>query len=92
MEFVVLYTVREGVDRPRLFETYPRHKAYFEAFHAAGGGLIALGPFRTADPAGGSMGIFASRGDAERFIADDPFVTEGLADPRILEWDAVHFE
>lgn len=92
MEFVVLYTVRDAVDRSRLGEVYPRHKAYFEAFHAAGGGLIALGPFLTADPAGGSMGIFTSREDAERFIAKDPFVTEGLADPRILEWNAVRFE
>jgi uncharacterized protein YciI len=92
MEYVAMYNVREGVDRSRIFEVYPRHKAYFEAFRAAGGGLIALGPFLTADTAGGSMGIFSSREDAERFIAEDPFVTEGLADPRILEWDAVRFE
>ncbi|MDQ0730718.1 YciI family protein [Arthrobacter sp. B1I2] len=92
MEFVVLYDVREGTERARLLEVYPRHKAYYEAFRAAGGGLIALGPFQTPDPAGGSMGIFASREDAERFIAQDPFVTEGLADPRILEWNAVRFE
>jgi len=84
--------MREGVDRSRLLEVYPRHKAYFEAFRAAGGGLIALGPFQTADPAGGSMGIFTSRQDAERFIAEDPFATEGLADPRILEWNAVRFD
>ncbi|WP_314196418.1 hypothetical protein [uncultured Arthrobacter sp.] len=44
------------------------------------------------DSAGASMGIFTSREDAERFIAGDPFTTEGLADPRILEWDAVRFE
>ena len=92
MEFVVMYSMREGVDRSRLLEVYPRHKAYFEAFRAAGGGLIALGPFQTADPAGGSMGIFTSRQDAERFIAEDPFATEGLADPRILEWNAVRFD
>jgi uncharacterized protein YciI len=87
-----MYSMREGVDRSRLLEVYPRHKAYFEAFRAAGGGLIALGPFQTADPAGGSMGIFTSRQDAERFIAEDPFATEGLADPRILEWNAVRFD
>ena len=92
MEFVVLYSLREGADRSRLLEVYPRHKAYYEAFRAAGGGLIALGPFQTADPAGGSMGIFASRDDAERFIAEDPFVTDGLAEPRILEWNAVRFD
>lgn len=92
MEFVVMYSLREGIDRSRLLEVYPRHKAYFEAFHAAGGGLIALGAFQTPDPAGGSMGIFASREDAERFIAEDPFATEGLAEPRILEWNAVRFD
>ncbi|KIS27540.1 hypothetical protein TV39_10070 [Arthrobacter sp. SPG23] len=87
-----MYSLRAGTDRPRLMETYPRHKAYYEAFRAAGGGLIALGPFQTTDPAAGSMGIFRSREDAERFIAQDPFVTEGLAEPRILEWNAVRFE
>ncbi|MEO5321399.1 YciI family protein [Arthrobacter sp. CC3] len=92
MEFVVMYSVRAGTDRSRLMETFPRHKAFYEAFRAAGGGLIALGPFQTTDPAAGSMGIFSSREDAERFIAEDPFVTEGLAEPRILDWNAVRFE
>jgi len=92
MEFVVIYSVRAGTDRSRLMETFPRHKAFYEAFRAAGGGLIALGPFQTTDPAAGSMGIFSSREDAERFIAEDPFVTEGLAEPRILDWNAVRFE
>jgi uncharacterized protein YciI len=92
MESIVIYSLSEGVDRSRVMETYPRHQAYFEAFHASGGGLLALGPFLTPDPAGSSMGIFSSREDAERFIADDPFVVEGLAAPRILEWDAVRFD
>ncbi|TQJ59260.1 hypothetical protein FBY30_1508 [Arthrobacter sp. SLBN-83] len=90
MECVVLYTVREGVDRSRIMETYPRHKAYYQAFHADGGGLVALGPFQDPDPAASSMGIFTSRQEAERFVAGDPFVTEGLAEPRLLEWNAVH--
>ncbi len=38
------------------------------------------------------MGIFTSREDAERFIAGDPFTVEGLAVPRILEWNAVRFD
>ena len=29
--------------------------------------------------------------DADRFIAADPFVLDGLAIPRILEWNAVRF-
>lgn len=92
MEFIVLYSLNEGVEGSRILETYPRHEAYFKAFRAAGGGLIALGPFKTADPAGVSMGIFTSRQDAERFIAGDPFIVEALAVPRILEWDAMRFE
>jgi uncharacterized protein YciI len=92
MEFVVLYSLREGVDRSRVMETYPRHKAYYEEFRAGGGGLVALGPFQAAGPAGSSMGIFTSREDAERFIAGDPFTTEGLAEPRILDWNAVRFD
>ncbi|MFD7161017.1 YciI family protein [Kribbella sp. NPDC059898] len=90
MEYVVLYSLREGVDRARLLEVYPRHKAYYEKFHADGGGLIALGPFQPPEPTAGSMGIFSTREDAERFVTDDPFVLEGLATPRILEWNSVH--
>jgi uncharacterized protein YciI len=92
MEFVVMYSLSEGVDRSHILETYARHKAYFEAFHAGGGGLLALGPFQTTDSAGASMGIFTSREEAERFIAGDPFIIEGLAAPRILEWNAVRFD
>lgn len=92
MEFVVLYTLRQSADRSRILETFPRHRAYYEAFREAGGGLVALGPFQTADPAAGSMGIFTSREDAERFVEGDPFTVEGLADPRILEWNVVRFE
>ena len=92
MEYVVLYAIADGVDRARLMDVYPRHKAYFEAFHAGGGGLVALGPFSAPDPFAGSMGIFTSREDAEGFIAGDPFVLEGLADPRIVEWNVVRFD
>ena len=35
------------------------------------------------------MGVFATRDAAERFIAGDPFVTEGLAEARILDWNAI---
>ncbi|WP_251023760.1 hypothetical protein [Arthrobacter sp. ISL-65] len=44
------------------------------------------------DPAGASMAILTSREDAERFVAGDPFILEGLAVPRILEWNAVRFD
>ncbi|MFF2347088.1 YciI family protein [Pseudarthrobacter sp. NPDC058119] len=86
----MIYSLREGVDRSTVMAVYPRHKAYYEAFTAAGGGLTALGPFQSPEPGLSSMGIFTSRSEAERFIAGDPFVTEGLADPRLLEWNVVH--
>lgn len=92
MEFDVLYGMREGADRSRVLQTYPSRKDCYKAFRAAGGGFVGLGPFLTPDPAAGSMGIFTSREGAERFIAGDPFTTEGLAEARILEWNAVHFE
>lgn len=91
MESVVLYSMREGADRARIMEVYPRHKAYYEQFRAEGGGLAALGPFLTPDPVVGSMGLFTNRADAERFVAGDPFVTEGLAEPHVLDWDPVRF-
>ena len=91
MEFVVLYDIPAGADTVRLPEVFPRHKAYYEAFRAAGGGLVALGTFENP-LVNGSMGLFTSREDAERFVAADPFVTEGLAAPRILAWDPVRFE
>jgi len=42
-----------------------------------------------ADPvADGSMGIFRSREAAERFVANDPFIVEGVvARWRILDWN-----
>jgi uncharacterized protein YciI len=92
MESVVLYRLRDGVDRARVLEVFPRHQAYYEAFRADGGGLAALGPFLTPNPAASSMGLFTSREDAERFVAGDPFVAEGLAEPHVLDWDPVRFD
>lgn len=91
MEYVAFYAIRPGVDQKSLMEAYPRHQAYFEQFRAQGGGLLALGPFSSPDPPAASMGIFVSREDAEAFITADPFVTEGLAVPRIVEWDVLRF-
>jgi uncharacterized protein YciI len=74
-----------GMRRAR--EVYPRHSAYADEFGESGE-LLLIGTF--ADPvADGSMGIFLSRDAAERFVASDPFVTEGVVVGwRILDWNA----
>lgn len=75
MKYVVRYAVvaGRGGDLPVV---YPRHKAYLDAFEPAGD-ILGIGTFE--DPAvNGSMAIFASLDSARRFVADDPFVTEGL--------------
>jgi len=67
-------------------EVYPRHVAYLEQFNIDGE-VLMIGTF--ADPAAdGSMAVFRSREAAERFIAGDPFVTEGVvASWRVLDWN-----
>lgn len=92
MEAVVLYRIREGVDRSEVMAVFPRHQAYYEEFRAAGGGVVALGPFLSPNPVAGSLGLFTGREDAERFVAGDPFVQEGLAEPHVLDWDPVRFD
>lgn len=69
-------------------EVFPRHSAYADEFRASSDELLMIGTF--ADPAAdGSMAVFRSREAAERFVAGDPFVTEGVvAGYRILDWNA----
>jgi len=73
-----------GMARAR--EVYPRHSAYALEFGKSGD-LLMIGTF--ADPVtDGSMGIFRSRDAAERFVANDPFIVEGVvARWRILDWN-----
>ncbi len=71
-------------------EVYPRHRAYLDEF-AVGGEIWMIGTF--GNPATeGSMAIFRSLDAAERFIANDPFVTEGLVvEHSIREWNPLEF-
>lgn len=74
-----------GMARAR--EVYPRHVAYLEQFTASGE-LLLIGTFADA-AVDGSMAVFRSRDAAERFIAGDPFVTEGVVTGwRVLDWNA----
>ena len=53
--------------------------------------MTGIGTFD--DPvSNGSMGIFATREAAERFVSADPFVVEGLVVPDdVREWDPTTF-
>ena len=72
-------------------QVYPRHVAYLEQFNVDGE-VLMIGTF--ADPAtDGSMAVFRSREAAERFIAGDPFVVNGVvARWTIRPWNEVLFD
>jgi uncharacterized protein YciI len=65
---------------------FPAHKARLDAF-AAAGTLVGVGTF--GDPVGqGSMAIFTTREAAEAFVAEDPFVLNGVvASYEVRDWD-----
>jgi uncharacterized protein len=55
---------------------FPAHSERLDEFHRRGA-LLMVGPF--GDPqAEGSMAIFTSREAAEEFVAEDPFVLNGV--------------
>jgi len=85
MKFVVRYATVPGraADLPKV---YPLHKAYLDAFEPTAS-IIGIGTFE--DPlTNGSMAIFATLDAAQRFVAGDPFVTNGLVKPsEPVAWD-----
>lgn len=87
---IVKYVVRYQTVAGRaadLGSVFPRHKAHLDAFEPADD-IIGIGTFD--DPVtNGSMAIFASLDSAQRFVASDPFVLEGLVRPsEPLGWNA----
>lgn len=63
---------------------FPRHKVIVDAF-VARGEVLGIGAF--AGGREGSMGIFKDRAAAEAFVAQDPFVLEGLVTKyQIRDW------
>src|SRR5262249_56036995 len=73
--FVVLYSSADDVASEAPVH-FPAHKARLDEFHARGE-LLMVGTF--GDPqAEGSMAIFRTRQGAEEFVADDPFVRNGV--------------
>ena len=85
MKYVLFYQpAGDAMERMPAF--FPAHSALLGQFHEQGT-LLMTGPF--ADPVrDGSMSVFTTREAAERFMAADPFIANGLvASWRLLEWD-----
>lgn len=79
----VVIGVGSGATMEAILALFPRHKAVLDAF-VARGEVIGVGPF--ADRSG-NLAIFRSREAAEAFVAQDPFILEGvIASYEIREW------
>jgi uncharacterized protein YciI len=87
MKYVVLYESADDV-ASRAPEHYPAHKSQLDDFHRRGE-ILMVGTF--GDPQRqGSMAIFPTREAAESFVADDPFVLNGVIKRyEIREWDEI---
>jgi uncharacterized protein YciI len=87
MKYVVLYESADDV-ASRAPEHYPAHKSRLDDFHRRGE-ILMVGTF--GDPQRqGSMAIFPTREAAESFVADDPFVLNGVIKRyEIREWDEI---
>jgi uncharacterized protein YciI len=85
MKAVVLYQSADDV-RTKAPLHYPAHVARVEAFRARGE-ILMVGTF--GDPqTQGSMAIFPTRAAAEAFVAEDPFVLEGVVrSHEIRDWN-----
>jgi hypothetical protein len=80
---VVLYEPG-GASMDAIMAVFPRHKVLIGQF-AARGEVIGIGAFGGGGQ--GSMGIFKDRAAAEAFVAQDPFVLEGLVKGyKIHDW------
>jgi uncharacterized protein YciI len=87
MKYVMFYEAAEDF-RSKAQVHFAAHRALWSRFHAEGT-LLLVGPF-TDEPAGSAMGIFTTRAAAEAFVAEDPFVSEGVvARWTIREWNEV---
>jgi uncharacterized protein YciI len=83
MKAVVFYAA-QPVSMDQVMAVFPRHKVCVNAF-VERGECLAIGPF--GDPIKeGSMAVFRDRASAEAFVAQDPFVLEGIVTPTIRDW------
>jgi uncharacterized protein len=87
MKYVVLYHSADDVLQ-RAPEHFPAHKRRLDDFHRRGE-LLMVGTF--GDPQReGSMSVFRTREGAESFVAEDPFVLNGVVKSyEIREWNEI---
>jgi len=79
----IVIGVGSGAGMEAIMAVYPRHKLVVDAFIARGE-VLGIGPFLDQT---GNLAIFRSRAAAEAFVAQDPFILEGLiASYEIREW------
>lgn len=69
-----------GATREAIMAVFPRHKVIVDKFRERGD-VIGIGPFTS----GGNMGIFKTRAAAEQFVAEDPFIREGLIKSYVIQ-------
>ena len=71
-----------GASMEAIMKVYPRHKVVVDKF-VQRGDVIGIGPFADL----GNMAIFKTRGAAEEFVKEDPFILEGLIKSyKIRDW------
>lgn len=87
MKAVLFYESADDV-ASRAPAHFPAHRQRLEEFHARGL-LLMVGTFANPQDEG-SMAIFTSRANAEDFVADDPFVINGVVRRwYIRDWNEV---
>ncbi|MEI9937127.1 MAG: YciI family protein [Pseudomonadota bacterium] len=79
----VVIGIGSGETMAAIMAVYPRHKIVLDAF-VARGEVIGIGPFVDQ---GGNLAIFRSREAAESFVAQDPFILEGVIESyEVRDW------
>jgi uncharacterized protein YciI len=72
-----------GKTMEEIMAVYPRHKIVLDTY-IENGDVIGVGPFADL----GNMAIFRSRTAAEAFVAEDPFVLEGIVKSYVIrDWN-----
>ena len=80
---VVVIGEGSGATMDTIMSVYPRHKIVVDKFIERGD-VVGIGPFN----GGGNMAIFRTRAAAEQFVAEDPFILEGLIKSFVIrDWN-----